>query len=75
VGPPAPATVELVNWGIQAYCLPWIRHVSALVNGIIVLTDSGNKAAVRIVGRSSFEFCAHAYYVKKHVKQYLTPET
>lgn len=71
VGPDAPPTIELIRWGIQAYCFPWIRHVSALINGIIVLTDTNNKAAVRIIGRSSFEFCAHAYYVKKHVKQYL----
>src|SRR5690349_5766528 len=71
VGPNAAATIELVHWAIQAYCLPWIRHMSALLNGIILLMDSGNKAAVRIVGRSSFEFCAHAYYVKKHLKQHL----
>jgi hypothetical protein len=71
VGPDAPPTIELLHWAIQAYCFPWIRHMSALLNGIILLTDSDNKAAVRIVGRSSFEFCAHAYYVKKHVKQHL----
>jgi hypothetical protein len=71
VGPDAPATIELLHWAIQAYCFPWIHHMSTLLNGIILLTDSHNKAAVRIVGRSSFEFCAHAYYVKKHVKQYL----
>lgn len=71
VGPDAPPTVELLNWAIQTYCFPWIRHMSALLNGIILLTDSDNKAAVRIIGRSSFEFCAHAYYVKKHLKQHL----
>jgi len=71
VGPDAPPTIELIHWAVQAYCFPWIRHMSALVNGIILLTDSDNKAAVRIVGRSSFEFCAHAYYVKKHVKQHI----
>lgn len=64
-------TVELVNWGIQAYCLPWIRHFGALVRGIVTLSDTNNRAAVRIVGRSSFELCAHIYYVKKHLKQYL----
>jgi hypothetical protein len=63
VGPDAPATIELLHWAIQAYCFPWIRHMSALLNGIILLADSHNKAAVSIVGRSSFEFCAHAYYV------------
>lgn len=71
VGPDAPPTVELLYWAIQAYCFPWVRHMSALLNGMILLTDSDNKAAVRILGRSSFEVCAHAYYVKKHVKQHL----
>jgi hypothetical protein len=60
-----------VIWGIQAYCFPWIRHFGALVRGIVTLNDTNNRAAVRIVGRSSFELCAHIYYVKKHLKQYL----
>ncbi len=71
VGPDASPTIELIQWAIQAYSFPWIRHVNALINGIVLLIDSDNKAAVRIIGRSSFEFCAHAYYVKKHVKQNL----
>ena len=66
-----PVTRELVNWAIQAYSLPWTRHFAVLIGGIVTLSDCGNKAAVRIVGRSSFELCAHAYYVKKHVKQHL----
>jgi len=71
IAPTQPATRELVNWGVQAYCLPWVRHFGALISGIVSLSDSDNKAAVRIVGRSSFELCAHVYYVKKHVKQHL----
>jgi len=42
-----------------------------LISGIVTLADTDNKAAVRIVGRSSFELCAHVYYVKKHLKQHL----
>src|SRR5713101_4705859 len=71
IGPSQPATIELVHWGVHAYCLPWVRHFSALISGIVTLTDTDNKAAVRIVGRSSYELCAHAYYVKKHIKQHL----
>jgi hypothetical protein len=71
LGPDAAPTIELIQWAIRAYCFPWIRHLSALINGIVVLIDSDNKAAVRIIGRSSFEFCAHAYYVRKHLKQHL----
>jgi len=71
LGPDTPPTIELIQWAIQAYSFPWLRHMNALMNGIVLLIDSDNRAAVRIIGRSSFEFCAHAYYVKKHVKQYL----
>lgn len=71
VPPHEPPTAELVNWGIQAYCLPWIRHFGVLISGMVTLSDSNNKAAVRIIGRSSFELCAHIYYVKKHLKQHL----
>jgi hypothetical protein len=69
--PHEPPTPELVSWGVQAYCLPWIRHFGVLISGIVTLTDSDNRPAVRIVGRSSFELCAHVYYVKKHLKQHL----
>lgn len=71
VGPNEKATLELVHWGIQAYCYPWIRHISTLISGILTLNDVGNMAALRIVGRSSYEICAHVYCVKKHIKQYL----
>jgi hypothetical protein len=60
VGPDAPPTIELLHWAVQAYFFPWIRHMSALLDGMILLTDSDNKPAARIVGRSSFEFCAHS---------------
>jgi len=69
--PYEPPTKELMNWGIQSYCLPWIRHFGVLISGVVTLSDSNNKAAVRIIGRSSFELCAHHYYVKKHLKQYI----
>src|SRR5260370_31838450 len=69
VGQTQPATIELVQWAIQAYSLPWIRHFGVLISGIVTLSDNDNKAAVRIVGRSSFELSAHAYYVNKHVRQ------
>jgi len=74
LGPSAPPTIELVRWGIQAYCLPWVRHFGVLISGIVLLSEADNKAAVRIIGRSSYELCAHAYYVKKHIKQHLDAE-
>ncbi len=66
-----PATKELVSWGVRAYCYSWLRHFSILVNGIITLKDAGNTPSAIIVARSSFELGAHAYYVKKHLKQHI----
>lgn len=69
--PNKPATHELVSWGAQVYCFSWMRHLSTLVNGIITLKDAGNTPSARILARSVFELGAHAYYVKKHLKQHL----
>jgi hypothetical protein len=71
IGPSQPPTKELVIWGIHAYCFPWLLQFGSLIGGIVTLFDTNNRAAVRILGRSSFELCAHSYYVKKHMKQNL----
>ncbi len=67
----APATRELVNWGAQVYCFSWMRHFCTLLNGIVLLKEAGNTPSARIVARSVFELGAHAYYVKKHLKQHI----
>ncbi len=66
----APATLDLVNWGAQVYCFSWMRHFNTLISGIVILKDAGNTPSARIVARSVFELGAHAYYVKKHLKQH-----
>jgi len=66
-----PATLELVQWGIKGYGFPWLRHFGKLTSGVITLNDAGNLAAVYVVGRSSYELCAHLYYVNRHLKQHL----
>ena len=66
-----PATRELIDWGIKFYCYPWLRHMTTLANGTVILLDAGNSPSARIVGRSIYELGAHAYYVAKHVKQHL----
>jgi len=69
--PSEPPTQELVSWGVKVYCFSWMRHMSTLVNGIVILKDAGNMPSARIVARSVFELGAHAHYVKKHLKQHL----
>jgi hypothetical protein len=71
IPPHQPATQELVNWGAKVYCFSWLRHFSTLVNGIITLRDAGNAPSALVVARSVFELGAHAYYVKKHLKQHI----
>jgi len=71
VPPNGPATQELVNWSTRVYCFAWIRHFSELLNGLVVLRDADNIPSAIIVARSAYELGAHAYYVKKHIKQHI----
>jgi hypothetical protein len=71
VPPKQPATRELVNWGAQVYCFSWLLHLSALLNGLLTLDDAGNRPSAIILARSAYELGAHAYYVKKHLKQHI----
>ena len=43
----------------------------SLCRGVVVLAEASNTPSARILGRTLFELGAHAYYVKKHVKQHL----
>lgn len=67
----APATPELVDWGIRVYCFSWMRHLCTLVQGAVTLVDSRNNQSARILARSIFELGAHAYYVNKHLQQHI----
>jgi hypothetical protein len=69
--PNQPATRELVNWGAHVYSFSWLLHLSALLNGLLTLEDAGNRPSAIIIARSVYELGAHAYYVKKHLKQHI----
>jgi hypothetical protein len=71
VPPTSPATEELVSWGAHLYCFSWISHTRTMVSGIIILRDAGNSQSAAVLSRSVFELGAHAYYVKKHLKQHI----
>jgi hypothetical protein len=71
-GPPhEPATADLVDWGAHLYSFSWIRHFCTLVNGLVSLEEAGNTPSARVIARSVFELGAHAYYVKKRLKQHI----
>jgi hypothetical protein len=71
IPPNKPPTRELINWAGQVYCFSLLRHLSSVANGITILSEAGNVPSARIVARSAFELGAHAYYVKKHLKQHI----
>lgn len=62
---------ELLNWGVTVYCYSWLREIDSLTNAVVLLTETHNDVAPVVIARSIYEFCAHAYYVKKHLKQHL----
>jgi hypothetical protein len=66
-----PETPELVAWGAQVYCFSWLLHLNALLNGLLTLEDAGNRPSALIIACSVYELGAHAYHVKKHLKQYI----
>lgn len=51
-----------------------MRHLCTLLNATVTLLDSGNNQSARVLARSIFELGAHAYYVKKHLKQHIQEE-
>ena len=67
-------TKDLVDWTIQLYSFSFLSQFRALLRGVIPLIEARNIPALRIIVRALFELGAHAYYVKKHVKQHLEAE-
>lgn len=67
----APPTRELVDWAIRMYCFSMLSHYREMLRSFLLLTESGNIPAAFVTSRCLFEMGAHAYYVNKHVQQYL----
>ncbi len=63
-------TPELIAWGTRLYCFSWLKHMCMISNGMMTLADAGNIPSARILGRTAYELGAHAYYVKKHLRQF-----
>lgn len=64
-------TKDLVDWAIQLYSFSFLSQFRALLRGVIPLIEARNIPALRIIVRALFEWGAHSYYVKEHVKQHL----
>jgi hypothetical protein len=71
---PAPngaPTLELVNWAVRLYCYSLLSHFREMLRSFLFLGDNGHVPAGFVVCRCLFEVGAHAYYVHKHVTQFL----
>lgn len=67
----APPTSELVNWAAELYCFGLLSHFREMLRSFLFLVENGYVPASFLIARSLFEMGAHAYYVQKHVTQYL----
>ena len=66
-----PPTDELVAWAVKVYFYSALCQFRELLRATLLLVDAGHISAVFFCCRGLFELAAHAYYVKKHVLQYL----
>ena len=67
----APPTSELVNWAAELYCFGLLSTFREMLRSFLFLVENGYVPASFLIARSLFEMGAHAYYVQKHVTQYL----
>jgi hypothetical protein len=75
VRPPVPhgdlPTHDLVSWAVKVYFYSALCQFRELLRATLSLVDDGHISAVFFCCRGLFELAAHAYYVKKHVLQYV----
>lgn len=67
----APPTNELVIWAVKVYFYSALCQFRELLRATLSLVDADHISAVFFCCRGLFELAAHAYYVKKHVLQYV----
>jgi hypothetical protein len=66
-----PVTHELLTWAVKVYFYSAFCQFRELLRATLLLVDADHVSAVFFCCRGLFELTAHAYYVKKHVLQYL----
>jgi len=66
-----PPTAELLTWAVKVYSYSALCQFRELLRATLLLVDARDLSAVFLCCRGLFELAAHAYYVKKHVLQYL----
>ncbi len=67
----APPTDGLVTWAVKVYFYSALCQFREILRATLLLVDADHISALFFCCRGLFELAAHAYYVKKHVLQYL----
>jgi hypothetical protein len=71
VGPHDPPCIALINWGTCVYVFSALCHFRELLRSFVVLLKEGCHGGAIVIARGLFELAAHAFYVDKHLEQYL----
>ncbi len=69
--PDGAPTRELVDWAIRVYSYSLLSHFREMLRSFLFLAENERIPAAFVLCRCLFEMGAHAYYVHKHVTQYL----
>src|ERR1017187_8747903 len=72
VGPKEEPTEELILWGINYYAYSVVAHVRTVVQGLVLLAETGNIPTTFFAARNIFEWAAHACYMSRNLANYVT---
>lgn len=71
IPPNAPATKELVEWGIAKFAYSQLAHMRTVLRGTLFLADAGIEPAVIVLCRHLYEWNVQTHYVYETFKTYL----
>jgi len=71
VPPDAPATKELVEWGITKYAYSVIAHVRTILRGTLILVDAGLEPAAIVLCRHLYEWNMQTCFAVANFKSQL----
>jgi hypothetical protein len=71
IPPDAPATKELVEWGIAKYAYALLAHVRTVLRGTLLLADGGIEPAAIVLVRHLYEWNMQTRYVYETFKTHL----
>lgn len=72
IGPKEEPTEELVLWGINYYVYSVLAHLRSISSALVQLAETGNIPAAYVLCRHVFEWTAHACYMNRNLKNYVT---